>query len=180
MVETWKDIKGYEGLYQISNLGRIKSLRKKIKNNGAFGKRKIITKNEKIVSSYKNKDGYSVVQLYKNNKRKLKLVHRLVAEAFIPNPNNYPYVNHKDGNKANNCVDNLEWCNNSMNQLHAFSKGLQKCGCDHAKAKLKYEDVLFIKNNINKYQQTELAKMFNVSRKVIYQIKKGITYKNIK
>ena len=117
MVETWKDIKSYEGLYQISNLGRIKSLRKKIKNNGAFGKRKIITKNEKIVSSYKNKDGYSVVQLYKNNKRKLKFVHRLVAEAFIPNPENLPYVLHiiAISNGGTNISTNLYWGTQQQN-----------------------------------------------------------------
>ena len=173
-----RPIKNYENLYEITDNGKVICLPRKKKNiNGYF-----IT-NYYETFGHKNSKGYMVINLTsdnKNIKKKNVLIHRLVAEAFIPNPNNYPYVNHKDGNKANNCVDNLEWCNNSMNQLHAFSKGLQKCGCDRAKAKLKYEDVLFIKNNINKYQQTELAKMFNVSRKVIYQIKKGITYKNIK
>ena len=172
-----KPIKNYENLYEITEDGKIICLPRKKKNiNGSF-----ITKQYETFG-HKNSKGYMLINLTsddKNIKKKNVLIHRLVAEAFIPNPNNYPYINHKDGNKSNNKVDNLEWCNNSMNQLHAFENGLQKSGCEHNNSKLKYEDVLFIKNNINKYKQIELSKMFNVSRRVIYQIKKGITYKNI-
>lgn len=105
MEEIWKDIEGYEGLYQISNLGRIKSLGNKSNH-----------KNEKIISiSSKSFSGYWVIGLCKNGKRKGYIVHRLVAKAFIPNPNNYPQINHKDENKLNNWVDNLEWCTQSYN-----------------------------------------------------------------
>lgn len=95
MVEVWKDIEGYEGLYQVSSLGRVKSLR--------FGK-------ERILKAGKDKGGYLMVNLCKNSKTKMYKVHRLVAQAFIPNPDGLQCINHKDENKTNNCVDNLEWC----------------------------------------------------------------------
>jgi hypothetical protein len=173
-----KPIKNYENLYEITDEGKIICLpRTKYNKYGSFK-----TKYHETYG-YKNKKGYMVINLTsddKNIKRKNTLIHRLVAEAFIPNPRNYPYINHKDGDKANNNVNNLEWCNNSMNQLHAFANGLQKGGCDHNNSKLKYEDVLFIKKNHTKFKQIELANMFNISRKAIYQILKGITYKNVK
>lgn len=96
MTETWKDIKGYEGLYQVSNCGNV------------FGKRKEI-------KQFKDKGGYLKVTLTDGNKLKSFGVHRLVAQAFIPNPDNLPQVNHKDENKENNCVDNLEWCTAKYN-----------------------------------------------------------------
>ena len=94
MYEIWRDIDGYEGLYQISNKGRVKSL-----HNGS----------ERILRSWTNNDGYLNVALYKNAAAQHRLVHRLVSEAFIPNLENKPQVNHKDENKLNNCVNNLEW-----------------------------------------------------------------------
>ena len=97
-MEVWKDIAGYEGLYQISNLGRVKSLR----NNKM--------RKEKILKVKKNTTGYLYLSLYKNNVGKNYLLHRLVGEAFIENPNNYPCINHKDENKENNNINNLEWC----------------------------------------------------------------------
>ena len=103
MIEEWKDIKGYEGLYQVSNLGRVKSLK--------FGK-------ERILKTGVDRYGYISVNLYKNNKRKLCKVHRLVAEAFIPNLENKPEVNHLDEDKTNNMVSNLEWCTRNENVNH--------------------------------------------------------------
>lgn len=102
--EVWKDIKGYENLYQASNLGRIRSLDKYV--NGRNSKR--LVKGREL-SLFNDRYGYKIVNLYKNKKIKLFKVHRLVAETFIPNPNNLPQVNHKDENKENNNVDNLEW-----------------------------------------------------------------------
>ena len=99
--EYWKPVVGYEGLYEVSNWGRVKSLK--------FGK-------EKILKPSKNKKGYLHVVLCKENILKNFLVHRLVAEAFIPNPNNYKEVNHKDEDKSNNIVTNLEWCDRKYNQ----------------------------------------------------------------
>lgn len=102
--EIWKSIKGYEGLYEISNLGRIKSL-----NYNRTGK-------EKIIKPQKNKkNGYLQVNLYRNGKRKYSLIHRLVATAFLPNPLELPEVNHKDENPSNNIVGNIEWCDRRYN-----------------------------------------------------------------
>lgn len=98
MIEVWKDIKDYEGLYQISNLGRVKSLKYRKSN-----------KERILILNGAAKHGYYMVGLCKNHKRKYVTVHRLVAEAFIPNPDNKPQINHKDENRRNNCVDNLEW-----------------------------------------------------------------------
>lgn len=104
LCEIWKDIKGYEGLYQVSNLGRVKSLKvSKIKS-------------ERIRKSYQQSSGYISIVLCKNGKAVNHKVHRLVASAFIDNPNNLPEINHKDENKANNKVDNLEWCDSSYNK----------------------------------------------------------------
>lgn len=120
MQETWKDIDDYKGLYQISNLGRVKSLnRVVIKKNGVHHPFK-----EKILSCEINNKGYIMVALCKNTKIKLFSVHRLVAKAFIPNPNNLSQVNHKDRNKENNHVNNLEWCTQSVNMQHAYKQGL--------------------------------------------------------
>lgn len=105
--EIWKDINDYEELYQISNLGNIKSLNRVLKDNRVW--------KERIMKPVKDKDGYFCVNLYKNNKTKRFKVHRLVAQAFIPNPDNLPCVNHKDEDKTNNNVENLEWCTHEYN-----------------------------------------------------------------
>lgn len=97
MEEIWKDVVGYEGLYQVSNLGNIKSL-----NYNRTGE-------ERILKPRTDKDGYLQVNLYNNKKLKTFKIHRLVAKAFIPNPDNKPEVNHKDEDKTNNCLTNLEW-----------------------------------------------------------------------
>ena len=103
IIEEWRPVIGYEGLYEVSNLGKIKSLNY---NH---------TKQEKILRQVKMKNGYLYVNLYKNAKMKLCRIHKLVANAFLENPNNYTCVNHKDEDKTNNCVDNLEWCDHKYN-----------------------------------------------------------------
>ena len=113
MEEIWKDIKGYENLYQVSNLGNIKSL-KKLVNCGIKINSKVFKK-EKNLKYLISGTGYPFVTLYKNKIGKMFLVHRLVAETFIPNPNNYKIVNHIDENPKNCNVNNLEWCTQSYN-----------------------------------------------------------------
>ena len=103
MKEIWKDINGYNGIYQVSNLGRVRSL------GNDKGKK------DKIRKQVKNSKGYLRVGLHKDGATTWEYVHRLVAQAFIPNTDNLPQVNHKDENKENNCVDNLEWCTNKYN-----------------------------------------------------------------
>lgn len=110
-MELWRDIQGYEGLYQVSNYGRVRSLERVIMRSN--GKSQPIGK--KILRFATDKDGYLIASLRKGGIKRMKKVHRLVAEAFIPNPQNLPQVNHKDENKSNNNVDNLEWCTASYN-----------------------------------------------------------------
>lgn len=112
MIEIWKDIKGFEGHYQVSNLGRVKSLSRYM-NHKSGG---LSLLKERILKPATNRKGYKIVVLCLNCKEYKFTVHRLVAKTFIPNPNNYPMINHKDEDKTNNCVDNLEWCDNKYNQ----------------------------------------------------------------
>ena len=102
--EIWKDAVGYEGLYEVSNLGRIKSL---IDNHG--------NSREKIIKPIKNTNGYFIVNLSKDKKKHQIKLHRIIALTFIENPNDFPYINHKDENKTNNRVENLEWCTPKYN-----------------------------------------------------------------
>lgn len=122
MDEVWKDIKGCEGRYQISNYGNVKSLSRYVSNHTG----KLLVK-EKLLKQRPDKKGYMRIDLKYNNGIKRYLgVHRLVADAFIDNPNNKPQVNHIDGNKSNNNVSNLEWCTCVENMGHAFRTGLIK------------------------------------------------------
>lgn len=107
-MEIWKDVKGYEGLYQVSNHGRVKSLNY---NH---------TKKEKVLVPLKHQNGY----LFVNINGKQQSIHRLIAKTFIPNQKNKNQVNHIDGNKENNRIDNLEWCTAKENTRHAYKNGL--------------------------------------------------------
>lgn len=130
MIEEWKDIEGYEELYQVSNLGRVRSL-----GNGSSNVSK-----ERIMKPYKEKKGYLRVRLCKNGKYKHFLIHRLVANAFIPNPNNKPFIDHIDTNPSNNKVDNLRWvtnkenCNNPLTINHL----IENSGLKNMKGKLNH------------------------------------------
>lgn len=148
MQEIWKPIKEYEGLYEISNLGRVKSLpRLKRATLFASGKEFLFKTETRILKPTNNRNlqkktsGYPRVPLYKNKLIKNLFVHRLVGFAFIPNPKNSPQINHKNCNKLDNRAENLEWCTQSENMLHAYKtlkdyvpSGTGKFGRDSNKA----------------------------------------------
>jgi hypothetical protein len=109
-MEIWRDVTGYEGIYQVSNYGKVKSLYKKQAN---------------IVTPHIDKKGYHIIRLWRGGNQDTRLLHRLVAQAFVPNHANKPHINHKDGNKSNNYWSNLEWCTPSENNKHSFAIGLK-------------------------------------------------------
>ena len=122
--EEWKPIKNFEGLYEVSNLGRVKSLGRTIQRfNGSCYV--TVTYPPKFLKRTRE-EGYAQIKLSKNGKTNYFMLHRLVAEAFIENPNNKPEVNHKDGDKQNCCASNLCWCTKSENVQHAYDTGLHK------------------------------------------------------
>lgn len=119
MTEIWKPIKGYEGLYEVSNFGQVRSVDRYVRF-GRWGDDQTRLRKSKLLS-LKEDFGHYRVTLFKESKRKLFFVHRLVAEAFIPNPYNLPVINHKDENGHNNRVDNLEWCTVKYNVNYGTS-----------------------------------------------------------
>ena len=164
-MEIWRDIEGCVG-HQVSNFGRVKSFK---------------GKTPRILTPAPNHSGYLQVGLSCNNKVKKCRVHRLVAQAFIPNSLNKPQINHIDGSKANNNVSNLEWATRSENQLHAYATGLQVAFRDEnsPNAKLTNEQVLYIRENPDNLSTVEFAKMFGVDPQAISNIQCGRTYKNV-
>lgn len=176
--EKWKPVVGYEGLYEVSNLGRVKSLERHIVARQY--NRKL---DEHILHTYDNGRGYQILSLNKDGQQTNHKVHRIVAEAFIPNPNNYPVVNHKDGNKKNNNVDNLEWTTHQQNTKHAIETGLltplsgEQVYCH----KLTWGDIMYIrkyfKTRDKMYGGEALSKKFNVSASTIIRAAKGLSWK---
>lgn len=164
--EIWRDIRGYVGSYQISNFGRTKSFCK--------GKVKILTPGI-------DKSGYLQVRLGRSGKTRK--VHRLVALAFIPNPDNKPQVNHVFGNKMDNYVGNLEWNTPTENNRHAVRIGLMKSGENFPDAKLTNEQVKWCRKvhipGDREFGTNALARKLGVSTSVVYLLLKGKTYKNV-
>lgn len=118
--EIWRPVKNYEGLYEVSNFGRVRSLTRKVKTSKGITQTWI----GKMLTPGKSGNGYYYVTLSKNGKSKARRVHILVAQAFLPNKENYQQVNHIDGDKSNNDFSNLEWCTPHQNIKHAVSNGL--------------------------------------------------------
>lgn len=166
--EIWKDIKGYKGMYQVSNRGRAKSF--------YFGKATILTQ-------YSDKHGYKYVTLSKNGKHHQKRLNRLVAEAFIPNPQKLPVVHHKDNNPANNDASNLEWTTSEGNKNYAMKDRRYKSGNNHPRAKLTEDQVLYIcKVYIPRHPefgQAALSRKFGVSKSTIRFVITGENWKYV-
>lgn len=170
---VWKDIVGYEGLYQASSAGIIKALDRTWLSGMNYQIQK--NKPETEIIQKTSPFGYQVVKLTKNGKTKDWFVHRLVAFAFLLRVCNKKYINHKDGNKQNNNVENLEWCTTSENIQHAFDTGLKKPatarGTAAPAAKLTDDNVRFI--STSNLSLRKLAAQFNVHNSIINGIKKG-------
>ena len=173
-MEIWKDIEGYEGLYQVSNLGNVKSLNRLIKHNrSGFLKLK-----SKIIKPCTTKTGYVVFHLYKNSKQTHKTAHRLVAECFLENIFSKEDINHIDGNKLNNNILNLEWNTRSENLKHAYNTGLKERGEKHYNSKLTEKNILIIRE-LKGFSHTKIAEQYNVSRKCISKIINKETWKHV-
>lgn len=179
MEEIWKDIPEYEGMYQISNFGRVKSLGRPYTNRLGHTR----TLKERYMTLVPNTSGYLEFACCNNNVYKRFRVHRLVAMTFIPNPENKPQVNHIDGDKTNNRVDNLEWNTASENIQHAFDTGLMKqyTGEKNPASKLTKDDVITIKRLLNEKNmlQKEIAELFNVEPSLISMIKYKKIWKHV-
>mgnify|MGYP003293868181 CR=1 FL=1 len=168
-MEIWRDIKGFEGYYQISNLGRVKNV-----------------SNSQIRKTHPTRDGYLKIRLLHNGKDVTARIHRLVAEAFIPNPDNKETVNHKDGNKLNNNVENLEWMDRSEQMYHAYNHELKKSikGVKNTNSKLTENEIRQIRKEYvpydRNYSTVALSKKYGVTNRVIGLIVRGLAYQDVK
>ncbi len=171
--ENFKIIHGYDNLYCVNQYGKVISP-SYVDKSGKLRK-------QKELSVVKRGKGYCCVGLMKNGKQEHISLHRLVAEAFIPNPLELPQVNHKDGNKENNHVSNLEWCTNQENIIHAFKKGLKIPTCHvgekNTKAKLNDNIIRYIRNSNESAK--ELSNRFGVSKSAIYKVREAVRWSHI-
>jgi hypothetical protein len=166
--EIWKDVIGYEGLYQVSNFGNVKSL------GNEFSRK------ERLLKLSTQSKGYLTVVLQKDAKRKMTLVHRLVAEYFIPNIDNKPQINHINGIKTDNKVENLEWVLHRENLDHAIKNNLTLKGEKNRNSKLKDVDVIKIHSLLQSGITTkELSETYNVSYSTIDGIRTNRYWKHL-
>jgi hypothetical protein len=161
-MEIWKKIEDYEGLYEVSNLGRVRD------------------KNKRIKPMNKNNKGYFLLSLYYNGKTCHPSIHRLVAKEFIPNPNNYPQVNHIDCDKSNNTVDNLEWCT----QRHNYNEGMKTFQYskneNHYFSKLSNSDIPMIYELYKLgFTRATVSRIFRINSSSLEAIEKGISYREL-
>jgi len=162
MNEIWKDVEGYEGYYSVSNFGAIKSHKRKITRRNGRSQ----TFNERICKQVNKGNNRVMVALFREGKADYRLVHRLVANAFISNPESKPQINHKDGNPLNNKLENLEWCTDKENMKHAIENGLN----NRYVLDLEEEEEIIKKYNDSNDSVSSLSREYNVSRRTIKRI----------
>lgn len=176
----WKDIEGYEGLYKVSKYGLVKSVATTVRSfNGGFNR-----KNPRILQIQLSKDGYLIVCLTKNGKSKNLRLHRLVAIAFIPNPNNYPQVDHINAIKEDACYTNLRWCTAKMNTgytVDTIGNTYRLRGERHSLSKLTGDNVREMRElyKTGNYRKRNLAKKYGVSESAINMAIKRKTWTHI-
>jgi|TARA_R110000822_G_C15199032_1_gene482176 hypothetical protein len=169
-MENWKDVNGYEGYYAISDLGNVKSLTRKVMTYQGLKVRK-----ERVIKPYIT-NGYSRFCLHKDGFKKMINIHRLVAIHFIPIVVGKNFVNHKDGDRSNNVISNLEWCTQKENIIHKFDVN----GYKVTSRKLTKKQVLYIRSFKKSYGvQQRLANELNVSHKIVSDVINNKTYKNL-
>jgi hypothetical protein len=176
MEEIWKDVVGYEGYYQVSNFGRIKSVDRIV--NHISGRKRV----KGLIMTPKNAGcGYLKVDLSKNNKYKAEYVHRLVLKHFKGEDKLKPEVNHKNGNKTDNRLDNLEWVDSSENKNHAILTGLRKIqmGQYASASKISDIDAYMIKYNLDFIVNKKVAEIYNIDVQIVRSIRANRTWKHI-
>lgn len=176
-MEIWNKIVGYEGVYEVSNFGSVKSLERVVQNSTtASGFMKV---KGMLINSRMGKD-YINITLTRFGKKNTFNIHRLVAIAFLENPENLPFVNHKDGNKLNNLLDNLEWSTEKENTRHAYSTGLIPSGSSSHYAKLderSVAEIIFI-NKTTKLTYSLIGKLFGVCPESVSNMCRGKSWKH--
>lgn len=161
-MENWKRIQDYEGLYEVSDKGRVRDLKGNIK------------------PMYKNNKGYLCLSLYVNGKTYHPTIHRLVAKTFIENLNNYPQINHKDCNKLNNDITNLEWCNQRYNYDEGMKTFQYSKNENHFYSKLKNSDIPMIYNLYKLgFTRVTVSRIFNINPSSLEAIEKGVSYREL-
>ena len=180
-MEIFKDIIGFTD-YEVSNFGRVRTKTRLIRYTHSVTKKEHFRKSESrlLKVQFNNRTGYKFVQLYLNKKMFNKTIHRIVAQSFLESIENLTVVNHKDGNKHNNCVENLEWCTNEYNHKHATETGLKANGKKVKGSILNDNSAHAIKHLIKLgFTDIDLSKMFIISRPTINLIRNGKTWKHI-
>lgn len=178
-MEIWRGIEGYEGLYEVSNLGNVRSISRIVK----YSDGRVYNYPSKNLSiNFCGKYKLPYVHLYKNSKRKSYLLHRLVALAFIPNLESKTEINHKDGDRTNNCVDNLEWASRLENMRHGFDTGLiNNTGINHGNNIYSEEQIQEVVNMIFLgYKQGVISKKTGVKTGTIQAIRQGKQWTHVK
>jgi len=173
--EIWREIPKYDGFYEVSTLGNVRSMTRRI--NVGRGVRLVISK---VLKQADTKDGYKCIVLKTKSHEMFNIrVHRLVCLAFLDNPELKPNINHKNGVKSDNRLDNLEWCTQSENVRHSYEMGFQKIksGFTHDQAKLNPKEVDSIRRLLGVMPQHKIADMYMVSQQLVSRIKCNLAYK---